>query len=215
MLLSASRVTFAAFFFTAGLFVILIRKFYMLFLLAILAIISIIFTPQLLGRYQELIKNHLFSFVTPVHAQTNIAPVDTRVADALAPAVVPEARSLNIRLKSEWPKALRAFQKNPILGTGFSSVGLAVDNDYLRLLAETGSLGFFAFLLIILRYFKSTMKYLLTPPQDIAHLFITATTLGFLGLMLNAVFIDVFEASKIAIVTWTLLGLSHKATQLR
>ena len=90
---------------------------------------------------------------------------------------------------------------------------MAVDNDYLRLLAETGLLGFFAFGLILLRIFKSARPYLQTPhsPTDA---FIIAATLGLVGLLFNAVFIDVFEASKIAIISWTLLGAAEKAKML-
>lgn len=49
------------------------------------------------------------------------------------------------------------------------------------------------------------------PPDSIADAFVVAVTIGLLGLLFNALFIDVFEASKIAIITWTLLGLAEKA----
>ena len=201
MLLSASRVTFAAFFVTAALFLLLIRRKLWLIPLIILAVFSILVSPQLLGRYRELLVDHVF------------AAADEEVPDALNPPEILEDSSFNIRLKAEWPRALRAFYQNPLLGTGFSSVGLAVDNDYLRLLAETGLLGFFAFGLILLRIFKSARPYLQTPhsPTDA---FIIAATLGLVGLLFNAVFIDVFEASKIAIISWTLLGAAEKAKML-
>jgi len=198
MLLSASRVTFAAFYLTAGLLFLIIRKWTWLPLLVLAAIISIIASPQLLGRYREFIVSHVR------------AAVDEEVADALKPAGQPEDRSFNIRLQAEWPRALRAFYQNPVLGTGFSSVGLAVDNDYLRLLAETGLLGAAAFVLIILRFFKSSISYMRVP-QDFREAFIVSVALGLVGLLLNALFIDVFEASKVAVVSWTLLGLAEKS----
>lgn len=224
MLLSASRVTFAAFYLTAGLFVIVMRKHRWLIPLAVLAVVSVLATPQLLGRYRELVTNHLFSLVPAVQAQALPAgqtglpagrqAVDDQTADALKPPPVPEDRSLNIRLNVEWPRALRATLKNPVFGTGFSSVGLAVDNDYLRALAETGLLGLGAFALIIGRFLKSSLKYLKTPPRQFEPVFIAAITFGLLGLLLNAVFIDVFEASKVAIITWTLLGVAEKLKHL-
>ena len=61
----------------------------------------------------------------------------------------------------EWPRAIRALKKNPLLGTGYSSITLATDNDYLRLLGETGVLGFLAFLLIGVRLIK---RYLIAYP---------------------------------------------------
>ena len=210
LLLSASRVTFAAFFLTAGLFILVMRKYFWLAPLAVIAVISILVTPQLLGRYREFVINHLITGVPSAHAQA----VDEETADALKPPSVPEDRSLNIRLKAEWPRALRSFWKNPVFGTGFSSVGLATDNDYLRSLAETGALGFAALGLIILRFLKSSFRYLISPPQTFESVFIASITFGLVGLLLNAVFIDVFEASKVAIVTWTLLGLAEKTKTL-
>lgn len=203
MLLSASRVTFAAFYLTAGLLFLIIRKWTWLPLLIAAAIISIIASPQLLGRYREFIVSHVRA----------AAAADEEIPDALKPPAIPEDRSFNIRLQAEWPRALRAFYQNPVLGTGFSSVGLAVDNDYLRLLAETGLLGATAFVLIILRFFKSSISYMRVP-QDFREAFIVSVTLGLVGLLLNALFIDVFEASKVAVVSWTLLGLAEKSKSL-
>ena len=203
MLLSASRVTFASFFVSATVLLLVIRKLSWIAPLIMLAIISIIVTPQLLGRYKALFINHV-----------RAAPAaDEVIPDTLKPPAVPEDRSFNIRLKAEWPKAMRAFYQNPILGTGFSSVGLAVDNDYLRLLAETGALGLLAFGLVLIRIFKSSRPFL-HAPKSVAEAFVVVTTLGLLGLLFNAMFIDVFEASKIAVITWVLLGTSEKAKKL-
>ena len=201
MLLSASRVTFAAFYITTALFMLLIRKKLWLIPLILLGIFSILASPQLLGRYRELLINHVQ------------AAADEEIPDALKPPAVPEDRSLTIRLKAEWPRALRAFYQNPLLGTGFSSVGLAVDNDYLRVLAETGFFGLAAFGLILLRIFKTSSPYFRAPASS-SDAFIVATTLGLVSLLLNAVFIDIFEASKVAIIAWTLLGAAEKAKTL-
>lgn len=210
LLLSASRVTFVAFFLTAGLFVLVMRKYSWLLVMAIVAVVSVLATPQLLGRYREFVFNHLLVFAPPVQAQA----VDEETADALKPPPVPEDRSLNIRLNVEWPRATRALWKNPVFGTGYSSTGLATDNDYLRALAETGVLGFAAFALIILRLFKTSLPHLLHFQPSLENVFIVSVTLSLVSLLLNAVFIDVFEASKVAIITWTLLGLSEKAKSL-
>lgn len=208
MLLSASRITFAAIFLTAGLFVLVIRKYRWIPWLVILAIVSIFISPQLVARYKDLITNYVkISYVAPAMAAL---PADEQQADALKPPEVAEDRSLSIRINAEWPTALRAFAKNPLLGTGFSSVGLAVDNDYLRLLAETGLFGFFAFLLIMIRIFKTSLPFLISPPQDPTSTLIVTITMTLVGILATAVFIDVFEASKIAIMLWLLLGMTEK-----
>lgn len=194
MLLSASRVTFVALFAAASLYLFLIKKKKWILALAIIFIISFFASPQLVGRYRQLIVDQfkLTYLPTPVLAE----------ADALKPSAISEDRSLNIRLKVSWPKAIKALTKNPLLGTGFSSVGLASDNDFLRMLAETGTLGTMAFLLIIYRililWFRSKDKIII------------ASGCAFLGLLLNAIFIDIFEASKVAIIFWGIAGAVSK-----
>lgn len=214
MVLSASRVTFAAFFLTSSLYLIFLRKKLWLIPLGVIMSLTAVLNPQLSGRYRELIFSHILSFrlVETVSAQTiTSTPVDQEIPDALKPPAAPEDRSLNIRLQASWPRAVRALQKNPLIGTGFSSVGLAVDNGYLRLLAETGILGFFAFMLIVKRVIVSSLPVFKSKSENFVNIFVLSTTFAFIGLLINAVFIDVFEASKIAIVTWTLLGLSVKS----
>ncbi|MFH1601807.1 MAG: O-antigen ligase family protein [Candidatus Shapirobacteria bacterium] len=112
------------------------------------------------------------------------------------------ARSSEIRFAVEWPRAVRAFLRNPILGSGFSSLGLATDNDYLRILGETGLLGFLSFGLIVFHLIISALLSLLKGKKVIMA--------GFLGLILgflaNGIFIDVFAASKDAFYFWLLAG---------
>jgi len=121
------------------------------------------------------------------------------------------ARSSQIRFQVEWPRAIKAFAKNPLLGTGYSSLGLATDNDYLRVLGETGLLGFLSFALIIFHLFKSGLKSLAVKKNLLVA--------GFLGLILgflaNASFIDVFEASKDAYFFWLLMGVMYQVVSLK
>jgi len=146
-----------------------------------------------------------------VYAQEkSILPDKSRSTPTPTPTPVFEDRSSNIRLNVEWPRALRAFNKNPLLGTGYSSITLATDNDYLRLLGETGLLGFLSFILVIGRLivlFISRIpfqKYL----SGIDVVYVAAMFGSIPGIMLNAVFIDVFEASKFAVVFWLTMGFA-------
>lgn len=207
MLLSASRITFAAFIMTAGLLIVVLRKWRWLLVLVAIAILSVFLSPQLAGRYRELIitRFNQISLIPTALAQETTKDVNI-IPDALKPTEVLEDRSLNIRLKASWPKAIRALYKNPLLGTGFSSVGLAVDNDYLRQLAETGVLGFLALGLIYLRLGKSWLFS--------KNKFIWVMGCVTVGLLANAMFIDIFEASKIAIIFWLLAGVTQKVREL-
>lgn len=215
MLLSASRITFASLIISSSLLVVLIRKKLWLIPLFVLAVSGFLASPQLRGRYLELITSHIrlsYSYIVPsVSAQEIPESKDINVVpDALKPPEVVEDRSFNIRLKAEWPAALRSFYKNPVLGTGYSSIGLASDNDYLRALAETGILGLSAFMLIFLRFFKSSWPVIKKYQPSLSSSFIISVSCFMVSLLLNAVFIDVFEASKIAIFFWLVVGIAEK-----
>lgn len=116
-------------------------------------------------------------------------------------------RSFGIRFDVEWPRALNAFYKNPLLGTGYASITLATDNDYLRSLGETGLLGTLSFILIFGLLIKKMILYLKNP-FNFEKYFIIGMLSATVGLLITAVFIDVFEASKIAEIYWLLMGFA-------
>ena len=118
-----------------------------------------------------------------------------------------EDRSTSIRLVVEWPRAIRALEKNPIFGTGYSSITLATDNDYLRSLGETGLLGFAAFILVFIYKFKSFLKFDGLKDLDINKAFVASFIGSTIGILITAVFIDVFEASKFATIYWLISGM--------
>lgn len=114
--------------------------------------------------------------------------------------------SFTTRFQGEWPRAIAAFKRNVLFGSGYGSVSLAVDNSYLRMLGEVGGLGFISFLaifIIIGLYIKKALPSIDSRP---VKSFIFGFTAGIAGLAINALFIDVFEASKIAFVFWLLTG---------
>ena len=117
------------------------------------------------------------------------------------------ARSSSIRFDVEWPRAQRAFLKNPLLGTGYSSIGLATDNDYLRALGETGIIGFLSLGLVIFHLLKTGMLSLSNKKS-----FLGAGLVGIIvGFLANATFIDVFEASKAAFYFWIVTGILYQS----
>jgi len=115
--------------------------------------------------------------------------------------------SFTTRFQGEWPNAIAAFKRNILLGSGYGSVSLAVDNSYLRMLGEVGIAGFLAFAAI----FVCIGVYIKKVWPSIDSPLVKSITLGgiagFFGLLVNALFIDVFEASKIAFVLWIMVGL--------
>ena len=120
------------------------------------------------------------------------------------------ARSGEIRFKAEWPRAINAYKKNPLSGTGLGSITLATDNDYLRLLGESGILGFISLIAIIAWFVIKTIPSIRKKnrtSQDNLNLIFLGATFSFLA---NAIFIDVFEASKTAYTFWIMMGIYHQ-----
>lgn len=116
--------------------------------------------------------------------------------------------SFATRFQGEWPKTIRAFTRNIFLGSGYGSVTLAVDNNYLRILGETGILGFIAFISIFIVSGIYIKKILPLVSSSVVRGFALGFAAGTFGLFLNAFLIDVFEASKIAFTYWLLMGIT-------
>ena len=116
--------------------------------------------------------------------------------------------SFTTRTQGEWPRAIDAFKKNILIGSGYGSVSLAVDNNYLRILGEIGILGFLSFFAIFLSLGIYISKVYPDIDSKIAKSFIIGFGAGLVGLALNATLIDVFEASKIAFLLWILFGIT-------
>ena len=116
--------------------------------------------------------------------------------------------SFTTRFQAEWPNAWNAMLRNPLLGSGFATITLAADNNYLRILGETGLLGLSSFLAIFFVLGLILRQVLKTNIDKNSKGFLFGVGGGVLGLFFNALLIDVFEASKVAETLWILLGIS-------
>ena len=114
-------------------------------------------------------------------------------------------RSFQIRVNIEWPRAINATIKNPLLGTGYSSLGIATDNDFLRSLGEVGLLGTAGFGLILISIWKKVYQGLSRQEKVVKYFSagVAAMTVSFL---ISGTFIDAFEASKVATIFWLTVG---------
>ncbi|MBI2327790.1 O-antigen ligase family protein [Candidatus Curtissbacteria bacterium] len=125
--------------------------------------------------------------------------------------------STGIRLDYTWPQAIKGFLRNPLLGSGYSTLtkrniedfteAESTDNDFLRALGETGLLGFLAFFGTIV----FTIYYALINFKSIKDPFhstiVAALVAAIIGLLVNAIYIDVFEASKVAYTFWIMVAI--------
>jgi len=116
--------------------------------------------------------------------------------------------SISTRLQVSWPRAYQAFTKNIYLGSGPSSLGEATDGDYLRWLGETGLVGTVLLLAILGSIMISIMKKIRNMQLKYKYIFY-GFIFGFIGLFINAGYIDLFEASKLAYTFWLLAGIFY------
>jgi hypothetical protein len=129
-----------------------------------------------------------------------------------------------IRLDALWPRALKAFKINPLLGTGYSTLtketiaqfteAESTDNDYLRSLGETGILGLISFFSIIGYSIYLIVKKIVATRDPVNFGIFSAFIAGTLGLLINALYIDVFEASKVAFIFWSLTAIVLRLVEL-
>ena len=198
LVVSISRISIVSYLLAVSVALILIKKYKALAVVIALSVIFFLFSSDLVGRYYKLIN---------LGAQKMAIPEVFAKEQMLLPKL--EDRSTSIRLNVEWPRAIRAFMKNPLLGTGFSSITLATDSHYLRLLGELGILGFVSFFIIIIRIVKHFLMIISSQIKaDAGGAFLAGVIGAFPAVLLNAVFIDVFEASKFAFIFWLLIGFS-------
>lgn len=125
--------------------------------------------------------------------------------------------SLCIRTEALWPQATAGFQRNPILGSGYGTLNKAniydfteadsTDNNYLRILGETGLFGFVSYFAILgyLVFMAGSLWW--RNQDDWSRVIGVGFVAGLFGLLVNAVLIDVFAASKVAFTLWALAGL--------
>ncbi len=210
LLQTGSRIAFLAFLVAIPITLLISKRKWIIVPVLIIGLIGGLSTPALSGRLGTLLKTLPLNKIIKL---STVSPV-WAAADAATPQPTPtlrpiqQDRSTSIRLDVEWPRALRALIKNPFVGTGFDSITLATDNDYLRTLGETGILGFLSFLSVILLLIADIVRGLKLKLPSLEHQYLIGLLSAVLGFLLIATFIDVFESSKVATLFWMYTGLA-------
>lgn len=124
--------------------------------------------------------------------------------------------SICIRTETLWPRAIAGFWKNPLLGSGYATLtketegqfteAESTDNNFLRTLGETGLLGFVTFYGAVALAIWSVRKSVFAA-QPLTRAVSVGLIAASLGLLINAIYIDVFAASKVAQTYWALVGI--------
>ncbi len=214
---AASRISIVAYMFSVTLALVFIKKYKFVIPVLLVSILIFSLSSNLRYRYEKffwVLRNRITTSIEQsidIYASNEFIP-EKRETILPTPTSVPvlEDRSTSIRLKASWPKAFRAIEKNPLLGTGYSSITLAVDNNYLRVLGEEGILGFMAWTLVFVGIARSFIDIFPFSKnlKSIDLLYISSMAASTLGIFIIALFIDIFLASKFAIVFWFCIGMA-------
>ncbi len=220
-----SRISIVSYLLSATLSLILIKKYKVIPVVLVISVVLFAGSSDLIARYLRIVQVTIMdvgrvkiNYVLPKFEAYAASDATTVILQEKTPAETPtptpvpvfEDRSTSIRLNIEWPRAIRAFTKDPLLGTGYSSINLATDNDFLRLLGEVGLIGFAAFLLVFARIVLTLVGRI---PLDkyysgIEKAFLAGVIAAVPGAFLNSVFIDVFEASKFMTAFLLVVGIA-------
>lgn len=238
--LTASRVSIFAFWGGIVFTLLLLRKYLWIIPISLLVIFSIFNSGDLNQRLLATIpaiKTQLVKKAKPTPVQVIVThiplPISTKVTPIPVknkiitpvptvfrhqikddyPAIdsdVGVARSGEIRFNVEWPRAINAYQKNIITGTGLGSITLATDNDYLRSLGESGIFGFLTFTSILFFLVYKTIPFIFKKDKTLTQKIIIVLLGGLVATLANAIFIDVFEASKTAYLFWIMMAIYYQ-----
>lgn len=126
--------------------------------------------------------------------------------------------SAAIRYDTLWPRAFAGFKRNPLLGSGYATLtkeevgqfteAESTDNEFLRVLGETGILGFTSFFASVVVATFIAFQAARKETDVVLRAFLIGFIGASFGLLLNAAYIDVFTASKVAESYWMLTGIA-------
>ena len=96
---------------------------------------------------------------------------------------------------SHWMQLLDGWKSSPLIGVGVSVSGNSADGNYVKILVETGILGLVTWIMLL--------KYILILLKKKENWLIYS----YFTILLGAVFIDLFDSSKVIMTFWLLLGI--------
>lgn len=107
---------------------------------------------------------------------------------------------------SHWMQMIDGVLESPIIGLGASVSNGASDGNYIRILAESGILGLCIWCVLLYYIYKSL---------DSKNEFQKITKYALITLIIGAIVIDVFEASKVMMMFWFMLGVSYANEEVK
>lgn len=138
--------------------------------------------------YNNLTNNNFFTYAKMIRHNISETEMMERITDV----------SASMRF-FKWGAAISGFRENIILGYGIG-VTHVMDGNYIKLLAETGLLGFILWMKMYTHYMNICKRKI----KD--SLMIKSTYYMMMSTLIASVFIDMFEASKPMELLWFTIG---------
>lgn len=114
-----------------------------------------------------------------------------------------------------WKYGIERWAGAPILGYGVSSAGAVLDNQYVRILVETGLLGFSAFIFLLGSLFGSAVRaFNALADDEFSRCLIVAFMAGFAGLLVHAFGAATFILVRIMEPFWFLAAIIVSLSEL-
>jgi O-antigen ligase len=130
----------------------------------------------------------------------------------------------NIRIRlASWLAALNQFLERPLFGGGFNTFAFRdvnftsrfgfidklkeIDNQYLKILVESGLAGLVAFFCLIKTVYRNGLKCFNSAVEPFTKEIILTTIMAFSCFLVNGLFESTFFVGKVMGILWVLLGL--------
>jgi len=165
-------------------------------LLMVGVLIVVVFSTILLP--DRVIERINYTF-TP-NEQQELNPFSEQDYDPLDP-------STRARLES-WENAFEGWKKYPIMGWGITGF-VFIDAQFMKVLVETGTIGFIAFMLLMYKIFTSSrrMVYFVGDKSNFFRAISIGFFAGFIGLCAHAIGANTFIIIRIMEPFWLLAGI--------
>jgi len=199
ILLTAARITVVAVVISSTLTAVLDKKIKALLpLLAVMLLIALIFMPfTAKSRFQALFEGGTLPALSQIESGAAVH------SEEYGGGIDVSAVSRYIK----WLNIFQGFSLHPLLGSGPSAFGEAVDGNYVRVLGEGGIFGVLAFAWLMYNLFLMSYKYYRQAKDKLTGKYSLFMLTVLSALLVSALFVDTFEASKIAMLFWLLTGV--------
>lgn len=157
------------------------------------AMSAILVAPMIIPK--EVKERYESTFVGPKHFQVGAKKI-----------TLDESASARI---DTWRYGFAAWVYEPVLGFGVSHAGAAFDNQYMRVLIETGIVGIFVFLAMIMTIYKAVTASLRQLWDDGFYRgYMTGLMAGLTGLLLHSCTAATFIVIRIMEPFWFLVAIA-------